>query len=62
MDKEPKFATGNDLLAILLEEYIRFYIPKGSSERISDFDFVPFFNLQKKSSAFRQGLELLKNN
>ena len=55
MDKEPKFATGNDLLAILLEEYIRFYIPKGSSERISDFDFVPFFNLQKKSSAFRQG-------
>ena len=43
-NEEPKFAEGDELLAILLEEYIRFYIPKGCRERISDFAFVPFFH------------------
>ena len=42
MNDYPRPATGNELVAIKLEEFIRFYKPKNWRVPIHDVDFVPY--------------------
>jgi hypothetical protein len=40
----PKIATGDEALAIRLEEFIKFYVPSGWICSIHEVDFAPFFS------------------
>jgi hypothetical protein len=40
----PRLATGLERQALLLEEFMRFYKPKGWICPISDVDFIPYIS------------------
>jgi hypothetical protein len=43
----PKAATGNELLALRIQEYIRFYTPRSFREPIHVFDFTPMISSEQ---------------
>jgi hypothetical protein len=53
-----KLATGDAALAIKLHEHVNFYVPKGWSGPIHEFDFAPMFTVFEASElrvAFERG-------
>lgn len=40
----PRIATGLEAEALYLEEFMKYYVPKGWRGQIHDFDFVPYIS------------------